>query len=149
MFPQFQQYEILRPTCSLVTQIGNYFSLFEVINTGTNCWKPLVSWRSLCQLKNVMERHIILWRQHLSFRVLITTVFEMASVRDISSKNISAFLPNLQKQTSKQKKSFIFFKGFRVTTMFPQFLQYERPTMLSSDTNCQLFPSFWCCQHWY
>jgi len=86
MFPQFLQYEILRPTFSLVKQIGNYFSLFDVVNTGTNCWKPLVSWRSLCQLKNVMERHIILWRQHLSFRVLITTVSEMASVQGISSK---------------------------------------------------------------
>jgi hypothetical protein len=35
----------------------------------------------------------------------------MASVRDISSKNISAFLPNLQKQASKEtKKSFIYSK---------------------------------------
>ena len=133
--------------CYLVKQIGNYFPLFDVVNTGTNSWKHLVSWRSLCQLKNVMEWHIILWRQHLSFLVLITTVFEMASVRDISSKNISAFLPNLQKQASKQKNLLFILKCFIVTT-FPQFLQNERPTMLSSDTNCQLFPSFWCCQHW-
>ncbi len=139
--------------CYLVKQIGNYFPLFDVVNTGSNCWKPLVSWRSLCQLTNIMERHIILWHQHLSFLVLITTVFEMASVRDISSKNISAFSPNLQKQTSKETKKYILsiLKCFRGTTVFPQFLQYEilRPTMLCSETNRQLFPYFWCCQQWY
>ncbi len=77
MFPQFQQYEILRPTFSLVKQIGNYLSLFDVVNTGTNWWKHLVSWRSLCQLKNVMERNNL-----LSVSGLIAPSFDKNSIRN-------------------------------------------------------------------
>ena len=72
-----------------------------------------------------MERYTLVSVSVSMLLVLITKVSKLALVQNVSSKNISAFSPNLQKQTSKLKKLLSILKGFRVTTMLPQFLQYE------------------------